>query len=87
MAHYIPRYILICCVEREIYEPKFFNNLVEANSEMIKEFTEALGFPKGHFFTKEELEDLENDNVKLTVTSAYCENLNHDNCDWKIFEI
>ena len=34
----------------------------------------------------DELTEYEGD-AMLDNWSAYCENANHDNCDWKIFEI
>ena len=66
-----PNYILLETVEREISEPEFFYSYEDAYAEM-----------ENRFFETERHEDGEIDDW-----SAYCENANHDNCDWKIFKI
>lgn len=81
------KFILISCVEREINEPNFFPSLSKAKEQMLKEFKKTLGFEENHIFTQDELEELECDNAGFNEDSAWCEDSNHDNCDWKIFKI
>lgn len=65
------KFVLIEVVEREISTPEFFNTFEEAHSKMKECYEEASDRGFG---------ELNDDN-------AWCENRNHDNCDWKIFPI
>lgn len=67
------KYILIEVIEREISTPAFFKHYNEAYAEMEKRFNEADKYKNG--------------DGEIDDWSAYCENANHDNCDWKIFEV
>lgn len=64
-------FVLIEVIEREISTPKFFDAFEKAHAKM-KEYYEAA--------SKGSCGELNDDN-------AWCENRNHDNCDWKIFKI
>lgn len=66
-----PNYILIEVIGREIHTPEFFYSYEEAYEEMENRFFEAN--------TRE--------NGEIDDWSAYCESVNHDDCDWKIFKI
>ena len=71
------KFILICCCERDIEEPKIFNSYEEAYANMKNDFLQTVGL---------EEDALDDDNF-LCDMEAYCTNLNNDNVDWKIFEI
>lgn len=64
------KYVLIEVIEREISPPEFFGTFDAARAEMVKRYKEA---------------DPRNKHDGLYRDHAYCENANHDNCDWKIF--
>ena len=72
------RFILIEVIEREISPPEFFDTYKEAYCRMEKYYHEAADAGCG--------EDDEPDG-ELNQWDAWCENFNHDNCDWKIFEV
>ena len=74
------KFVLIEVVEREISDPMYFDTFEEAHAKMEECFFEANGCDPENY----EPEDL--DGV-LGERLAWCENANHDNCDWKIFEI
>lgn len=80
-------YILISCVEREINIAGAFYTFEEAQNKMMREFKETLGYDSSHEFSIDEIDDLESNNAGFNEDSAWCESANHDNCDWKIFEI
>lgn len=65
------KYVLIEVIERYISTPEFFDTFEKAHRRMEERFTDT-----------DQL-----DNGELGEWEAYCENANHDNCDWKIFEI
>lgn len=65
-------YVLCETVEREINTPCFFNRKKEAQKEMKDRFMKARR---------------SDDNGFIDDTTAYCETKNHDNCDWRIFEV
>ena len=75
-------YVLIEVVERNIGTPEFFDTFEGAHAEMERRYKEAArcGDSTGLF-------DAEDFNGEISKWEAYCENANHDNCDWKIFEI
>lgn len=64
-------YILIEVIEREISTPSIFPNHKDAQDEMLKRYVQCNNGECGEF----------------GKDYAYCENRNHDNCDWKIFKI
>ena len=66
------KYVLIEVIEREISTPEFFDTFEAARKEMANRYGEA---------------DPYNDYDGLYRDHAYCTNRNHDNCDWKIFEL
>ena len=66
------RYVLVEVIEREILTPTFFETFEAARAEMKRRYDEA--DPRG-------------DHEGLYRDQAYCENANHDNCDWKIFSV
>lgn len=65
-------YILNCTCEREIEDTRFFWSKQTAKDIMIYEADEISRSGEAEFS-----ED---------GNSAWCENMNHDNCDWKISE-
>lgn len=67
-------FVLIEVIEREISAPEFFDTLGAAQEEMRERFEASV-------------QDEEDDNACCDEISAYCENSNHDNCDWKIFDL
>lgn len=72
------KFVLIEVIEREIGEPEFFNTYEEAYGQMKKYYHEAAASGC------EEDEGLDGE---LNQWDAWCENANHDNCDWEIFEL
>ena len=66
------RYVLVEVIEREILAPVFFETFEAARAEMKRRYEE---------------EDPDGDHEGLYRNHAYCENANHDNCDWKIFPV
>ena len=82
------QFILCETIEREISEPVFFNSYEDAYQEMRTRFFKAFGVEDSIDVTDDELlDDLDEETGYISEWSAYCENANHDNCDWKIFEI
>lgn len=77
------RFVLVEVIEREISVPKFFDSFEEAHDRMEQHYKEAAGAGN------EDAEDFEPDDLdgELNEWDAYCENSNHDNCDWKIFQL
>lgn len=80
---YKPKKQFVLCetVEREIATPEFFDSYEDAYREMKDRLLKATEIKDD-----DELAEYEGD-AMLDEWSAYCENANHDNCDWKIFEI
>ena len=72
------KYVLVEVIEREISTPEFFKTFEDAHATMAARFHEAA---KADCVADEELDG------ELNEWDAWCENSNHDNCDWKIFEI
>lgn len=71
-------FVLIEVIERDISTPEFFNTYEEAHAKMEEYYHEAANADC------EEDEELDGE---LNEWDAWCENSNHDNCDWKIFEL
>lgn len=67
------KFVLIEVIEREISTPEFFDTHEEAHKEMKRRFDECC-----------EYRECDGD---IWKSFAWCENANHDNCDWKIFEV
>ena len=65
-------YIVCETLEREISEPVFFRDLASAQQYMNSRFDALCNG---------------GDNAECGDMEAYCESANHDNCDWKIFNI
>lgn len=65
-------FVLIEVIEREISAPEFFDTLGAAQEEMRERFEASVR---------------DEDDAYCDEMSAYCENSNHDNCDWKIFDL
>lgn len=74
------KFLLIEVIERNISDPMHFDTFEEAHAKMEKCFFEANGCDPENY----DPSDL--DGV-LAERIAWCENSNHDNCDWKIFEM
>ena len=76
-------FVLVEVIEREISVPKFFVSFEEAHDRMKQYYKEAAGAGN------EDAEDFDPDDLdgELNEWDAYCENRNHDNCDWKIFQL
>lgn len=78
-------YMLICCCERDIEAPKFFDTHEEAHEAMAKDLADVLGM------TKEEVMEsyLEGKELGfyacLNYDSAWSDR--HTTCDWQIFYI
>lgn len=72
------KFVLIEVIERKISVPEFFDTYEDAYEKMKEYFYEAADVSR---------EDDEEPDGELNQWEAWCENKNHDNCDWKIFEI
>ena len=66
------KYILIEVIERNISTPELFDTFDAAHAKMEEYYNEACAH---------------DDNAELGEWTAFCENMNHDNCDWSIFKI
>lgn len=77
------RFVLVEVIEREISVPKFFDSFEAAHDRMEQYYKQAAGAGN------EDAEDFDPDDLdgELNEWDAYCENRNHDNCDWKIFQL
>ena len=77
------KYVLICCCERDIEEPVFFDTHKEAYEAMLDDYKQTMQYDN------EDLNEVLNDpsSDEITQFSAYCTNPNHDDVDWKIFEV
>lgn len=71
------KFVLIEVVERDISTPEFFDTYEKAFAEMKVRFSDA---------SKSDAQVGDQLNGELNEWDAWCENRNHDNCDWKIFE-
>ena len=95
------KYMVIDCCEREIGEPKFFDELVKAQICLLKLFCNACKYVDEKVWELEihdqdELEDaveslanadVFDDENDYNYTYAWCETSNHDNWDGKIIEV
>lgn len=81
------KWMLICCCERDIMYPEFFNTWDEAHRFMCEEVADALGMSVEEvtesYLNGEEL----GNNACVIEECAWCETKNHDNCDWRIYNI
>lgn len=76
-------WMLVCCYERDIEEPQFFETYEEAYEQMRMEFLAMLGWKE------EELEEMlieSGDECGLVKMAAWAERYGN-NCDWKIFNL
>ena len=71
------KFVLVEVIEREISTPRFFDTYEEAYSKMKEYYNEAVN--------SEDCEEDKELDGELNQWDAWCENANHDNCDWKIF--
>ena len=76
------KYVLIEVIERNISIPEFFGTFEEAHAEMKRRYEQA-----ARCDDSTGLFDINDFNGGIIQWEACCENDNHDNCDWKIFEI
>lgn len=75
-------YVLIETVDRDISIPEAYSTLEEAQAAMARYFEEACDInPKDAKGGDDE------NRTYFGSTIAYCQNRNHDNCDWKIFAV
>ena len=74
------KFLLIEVIERKISDPMYFDTFEEAHEKMEKSFFEANGCDPENY-NRADLDGV------LAERVAWCEDANHDNCDWKIFEI
>lgn len=74
------KYVLIEVIEREISTPEFFDTFEEAHAKMEQYYNEAAQCDDDDF-------NIEDTNGELGKWDAWCENANHDNCDWRIYKI
>jgi hypothetical protein len=79
------KYILICCYDREIEMPKFFDTLEQAQRFMREEF-EDLMFSADDEFDRDEYEDAVEYKHEIAEMTAWI-NTDDWNCDWIIYEI
>lgn len=81
-------YIYVLCetIERDVHTPELFDNAEAAAAEMTKRFKSVMGYPDDYELTAEEIESFD-DNAGIGPDTAWCENANHDNCDWRIFKV
>ena len=68
------KFVLIEVIERDISTPTFFETLTAAQNEMRARFEASV-------------RSEDDDNACCDEMFAYCENHNHDNCDWKIYDL
>lgn len=76
-------WMLVCCYERDIEEPRFFETYEEAYKQMRMEFLAMLDWKE------EELEEMlieYDDECGLVEMAAWAER-HGNNCDWKIFNL
>ena len=75
------KWCLVCCFEREIEHPLFFDTKKEAWDAMVKDFARTSGI------TIDEVMEVynsgENTYCEVTDTDAWCNN--RGNYDWRIF--
>lgn len=77
-------WMLICCYERDIERPRFFETKEEAVAAMCAEVADYTGL------TVEEVEEarnngMETDNGSTYIGEDYAWSDRHACCDWKIF--
>lgn len=75
------KWCLICCFEREIEHPLFFNTKEEAHKAMVEDFARTIG--RTFDEAMEVYSSGENTYCEISDTDAWCNN--HGNYDWRIF--
>lgn len=84
------KFLLIEVEERNISEPMFFDTLEEAQEEMAKRFSKALGIDHCDKVTLDggdyEGYDPDDPDTAFREMQAYCETYGN-NYDWKIFQL
>ena len=78
-------YMLIEVIERSIHEPKFFDTYQEAFDEMAGRMAQAMGMDVSALI--DEYYDADDYDAGISENVAFCENRNHENCDWRICEV
>lgn len=96
------KFLVLTCVEGELSVPEFFNTIREAlkcvRDDIINQtgdssvYDEQLDYAvpwlySGDIDMNDPEEELNNIPIDCFPISFWCENTNHDNCDWKIFAI
>lgn len=96
------KFLVLTCVESELSDPEFFNTTREAlkcvRDDIINQtgdssvYDEQLEYVvpwlySGDIDMNDPEEELNNIPIDCFPISFWCENTNHDNCDWKIFAI
>lgn len=97
------KFLVLTCVEGELSDPEFFNTTREAlkcvRDDIINQtgdssvYDEQLGYALPWLYTGDIDTDDPDEEVLNNIPgdcfpiSFWCENANHDNCDWKIFAI
>ena len=76
-------WMLVCCYERDIEEPMFYETYEEAYKQMRMELMEMMGWEEGEL---EEMLIEYGDECGLGVYAAWAER-HGNNCDWKIFNL
>jgi hypothetical protein len=79
------KWMLVCCCERDIETPEFFDTKGEAQEAMCKDFACMLGL------TSEEVKKImfkgHNVDEDASIFEDYAWADKHISCDWKIFNI
>ena len=96
------KFLVLTCVEGELSDPEFFNTTKEAlkcvRDDIINQtgdssvYDEQLSYTipwlySGDIDINDPEEELNNIPIDCFPISFWCENTNHDNCDWRIFAI
>lgn len=80
------KFVLVEVIEREISTPEFFDTFEEAHARMEQYYNEATACDPDDYDDEDDYDPDDLDG-ELNEWDAYCENANHDNCDWKIFKV
>ena len=98
----IMKFLVLTCIEGELSDPEFFNTTREAlkcvRDDIINQTGDSSVYDaqleyvvpwlySGDIDMNDPEEELNNIPIDCFPISFWCENTNHDNCDWKIFAI
>ena len=96
------KFLVLTCIEGELSDPEFFNTTREAlkcvRDDIINQTGDSSVYDaqleyvvpwlySGDIDMNDPEEELNNIPIDCFPISFWCENTNHDNCDWKIFAI